>query len=185
MDARIRRLFDAREADDRDASYQALLELFALAEKPVDWAYDFWDDLRDQLEHRDGHRRAFAAQMLSRLAISDPDLRMLGDFPRIAAVMKDEKTVTARHTLQSLWRIGLAGPKQAELVLSALEKRFRECAQEKNGPLWRADAIECMARLAKATDDQSIQARADALMRSERDEAARKSQRAAWRKGSR
>lgn len=183
MNSRIQSLFDARDSDDRDASYRALVELFALAEKPVNWSYDVWDRMLSQLKHSDGHHRAFAAQMLARLAISDPDKRMLRDFPRIAAVMKDEKTVTARHTLQSLWRIGLAGPKQAELVLSALEKRFRECAKEKNGSLWRTDTIECMARLAKATGDHSIEARADALIQSERDEAAQKKQRAAWRKG--
>lgn len=183
MNSHIRSLFDARDSDDRDASYQALVELFALTEKKVDWAYDVWDRMLSELKHSAGHRRAFAAQMLARLAISDPDQRMLRDFPKVAAVMKDEKTVTARHTLQSLWRIGLAGPKQAALVLSALEKRFRECAKEKNGSLWRSDAIECMARLARATGDPSIQGRADALIQSERDEACQKSQRAAWRKG--
>ena len=183
MDSRIRALFDARDSDDRDASYKALVELFALTEKPVNWAYDVWDRMISEIRHTDGHRRAFAAQMLARLAISDPDQRMLRDFPKVAAVMKDEKTVTARHTLQSLWRIGLAGPKHAKLVLNALEKRFRECAKEKNGSLWRSDVIECMARLAKATGDPSVQERAEALMYSEHDPVCQKSQRAAWRKG--
>ncbi|HEX7117416.1 MAG TPA: hypothetical protein VF212_01425, partial [Longimicrobiales bacterium] len=146
------------------------------------WAYEFWDRLLVDLTHRAGDRRAFAAQMLARLAISDPDGRMLKDFPKVAAVMKDEKTVTARHTLQSLWRVGLAGPKQKAMVLEALEQRFRECAQEKHGTLVRTDVVTALGRLSKATGDAAIEARVAALIDAEPDEKQRKKQRAAWRK---
>lgn len=87
----------------------------------------------------DGHKRAFAAQLLARLAISDPENRMRHDFAALAAVMKDEKTVTARHTLQSIWRVGLAGKEHRTLVLDALAKRFRECPPEKNASLVRTE----------------------------------------------
>jgi hypothetical protein len=108
---------------------------------------------------------------------------MLRDFPRVAAVMRDDKTVTARHTLQSLWRVGLAGPEQKAMVLDALETRFRECQGEKNGTLVRTDVITALGRLSKATGDSAVEARATALMDGEADEKARKKQRAAWRKG--
>lgn len=126
--------------------------------------------------------RAFAAQMLARLAISDPEGRMMEDFPRIAAVMKDEKTVTARHTLQSLWRIGRAGPDHQAMALDALETRFRECEGEKGARLVRRDAVAGLGRLCRETGDERIEARVDALIESEPDEKQRKKQRAAWRK---
>lgn len=97
--------------------------------------------------------------------------------------MKDEKTVTARHTLQSLWRIGVAGSEQQALVLDALERRFHECAPEKNSTLVRTDVITALARLANATGDAGIEARADVLIDAEADTKQRAKQRAAWRKG--
>lgn len=182
MDKRAQVLFADRDSSDRDLAYQAVVGLFKMTEEPVKWAYEVWDQLLSDLTHRDGHRRAFAAQMLARLAISDPDGRMLKDFPKVVAVMKDEKTVTARHTLQSLWRVGLAGPKQKAMVLKALEKRFRECSQEKNGRLVRTDVIAALGRLFRATGAEMVEERASALIEVESDEKSRKKQRAAWRK---
>ena len=98
MKRRVRDLFAARESSDRDAAYRALVDLFAMAKDPVDWAYDVWDQMVEDLGHKEGSKRAFAAQMLAHLAISDPEDRMLDDLPTLAAVMRDDKTVTARHT---------------------------------------------------------------------------------------
>lgn len=181
MGGRAEALFADRESPDRDVAYQALVGLFEMTEGPVEWAYEFWDRLLMDLTHPAGSKRAFAAQMLARLAISDPDGRMLKDFPKVAAVMKDDKTVTARHTLQSLWRVGLAGPKQKAMVVEALEERFRECAQEKNGTLVRTDVVTALGRLSKATGDEAIEARANALIEAEPNDKQRKKQRAAWR----
>ncbi len=182
MTERARALFEDRESPDRDVAYQALRELFEMTNEPVEWAYEFWDQLLSDLTHRAGNKRAFAAQMLARLAISDPEGRMLKDFRKVAAVMKDEKTVTARHTLQSLWRVGLAGPKQKAIVLEAFEERFRECAQEKNGTLVRTDVVTALGRFSTAAGDDTIEARVNALIEAEPDEKQRKKQRAAWRK---
>jgi hypothetical protein len=89
---------------------------------------------------------------------------MLRDFPAVAAAMRDEKFVTARHTLESLWRVGLAGPDRAALVVAALEARYQECSAEKNASLVRTDVMTCLARLANAVGDESLEDRADALM---------------------
>jgi hypothetical protein len=119
--------------------------------------------------------------MLAHLAISDPEDRMRRDFAALAAVMKDEKTVTARHALQSIWRVGLAGKDRQARVVGALAKRFRECSAEKNASLVRTDVITSLGHLSRAVADPSIEARAEALMASETDEKARKKQRASWR----
>lgn len=182
MTDRAEALFADRESADKEKAYQALVALFGMTEEPVEWTYEFWDRLVSDLTHRAGDKRAFAAQMLARLAISDPNGRMLEDFPKVAAVMKDEKTVTARHTLQSLWRVGLAGPKQKAMVLEALEARFRECAGEKSGTLVRTDVVTALGRLAKATGDATIDERVKALIETEPEDKQRKKQRAAWRK---
>lgn len=182
MNRRVRHLFAARESSDRDAAYRALVDLFAMAKQPVDWAYDVWDEMVETLSHKEGSKRAFAAQMLAHLAISDPEERMLDDFPALAAVMRDDKTVTARHTLQSIWRVGLAGPKQRKLVVDALAKRFRECAPEKNARLVRTDVLTSLGQLARETGDPGVAERAEKLMAAERDAKAQAKQRASWRK---
>lgn len=181
MPDEIGALFAERDSPDRDRAYQALRTLFELAEEPVDWAYAVWDDLLDQLSDAEGSKRAFAAQMLARLAISDPEQRMLKDFPALAAVMNDEKPVTARHTLQTLWRVGLAGDEQKAMVLEALETRYRESPEGRKGRIVRRDAITALAGLAKATADPTVEARARALIATERDDKEAKKQDAAWR----
>jgi hypothetical protein len=183
VDPTIRDLFAARDSGDKDASYEALVTLFALAEEPVDWAYDVWDELLVNLTDSDPHKRAFAAQMLARLANSDPDGRMLHDFPAVAAVMRDERFVVARHTLQSIWRVGRAGPAQATLVADELERRFHDCAPEKNASLVRTDAIKSLRKLADTIGDEgAIKARVDALIETADDEKTRKKMQAAWRR---
>jgi hypothetical protein len=153
-----------------------------MAEEPVDWAYEVWDELLSELEHGAGHRRAFAAQMLARLSISDPNARMLEDFPRVAAVMRDSKTVTARHTLQTIWRVGLAGPEQRRMAVKALVGRFVECAEGKHGRLVRTDVVTALGKLMKATGDDAIEHSALSLIETESDDKRRKMQAAAWRK---
>lgn len=182
MSDRVRQLLADRDSGDSDRAYAALNELFALADQPVDWAYDVWDQLVADLRHANNHKRSFSAQLLARLASSDPEGRIFRDFPALAAVMRDEKFVTARHTLQAIWRVGLAGPDRETLVLDALEARFHDCAEEKNASLVRTDIIKALRRLADATGHVAeIGERVQQLIDSEPDEGPRKKQRAAWR----
>ncbi len=134
-----------------------------------------------ELSHRDGHKRAFAAQMLARLAICDPEEGILRDFPQLAAVLHDEKTVTARHTLQSTWRVSLVGLQQKAMVIVALTASFHKCSREKNDSLVRRDAITSPGNLLRETKYPAIAERAERLMSSEKDDRA---QHPSWRKAS-
>ena len=183
MEERVRQLFADRESGDKDKAYHAYNELIALTEEPVPWAYEMWDALLAQLDDEDNHKRSFSGQMLARLAISDPEGRILRNLPALVRVTKDEKFVTARHVLGALWRVGLAGPDRAKAVVAALEARFGEAANEKNGSLIRTDIVASLRRLAEASGDAAIEPLVEALIASESDEKARKKQRAAWRKG--
>lgn len=184
MDPRAAELFAARRSGDRQAAYQAFVELMELCEAPVDWAYEVWDQTRSELSSRAGAERAFAAQLLSRLALSDPEARILGDFPLLAALLRDEKPVTARHTLQSIWRVGLAGPEPLALVLRELEQRFDEAAAEPRGSLVRTDVLTALGQLAAAQGDPRVAALARALLTREPDPKALRKQRASWKKAS-
>jgi hypothetical protein len=154
----------------------------AKTEGPVDWAYEAWDELLDGLRHKDNHVRAISAQVLANLARSDPQGRMLEDFEALLAVTRDERFVTARHCLQSLWKVGLGGRNQQDLVLAGLSRRFKECAAEKNGALIRYDIVQGLRRLYDATTREQIKETALALIETETDLKYRKKYAGVWRR---
>src|SRR5574337_852756 len=156
MNQTIRTQLDNIRSEDGQLQNKAYSFLMEGTEKPVEWAYEAWDELLEGLTHKDNHVRAIAAQLLANLAKSDPKGRMLKDFDELLAVTKDERFVTARHCLQSLWKVGLAGKKQQQLVMNGLEQRFRECVKEKNGTLIRYDIIVDLRNLYDATTSNEI-----------------------------
>jgi hypothetical protein len=147
----------------------------------VDWAYEAWDELIQALKHKDNRLRSIAAQLLCNLAKSDPKGRIMKDFGKLLAGTKDPQFVTARHTLQALWRVGLAGKKQQAKVVSGLSARFRECATEKNGTLVRHDILQGLRRLYDEVKDEGIRKRALALIATEKDPKYRAKYGALWR----
>ena len=181
MDEVTRAAFAAVRSGDKDAQTAGYYALMAATAQPVVWAYDEWDALRAELGHKDNHRRSIAAQVLCNLAISDPDNRMATDFPALLAVTHDERFVTARHALQALWRVGLAGEAQRRMVVDGLSARFAEGAAEKNGTLVRYDIAQGLRQLYDATGDETIKATAMRLIEMETDDKYRKKYAGAFR----
>lgn len=181
MDKTYRSILDDLYSPDKDRQNQAYNNLLSATEQPVDWAYHAWDELLDALRHKDNHVRAIASQVLINLAKSDPEGRMLTDFDRLLEVTKDERFVTARHCLQSLWKIGTVGEPQRRLVVDGLTRRYNEAPAEKNGTLIRYDILEGMRRLYDITGDESIRERALALIETEQDEKYRKKYASLWK----
>src|SRR3972149_5308486 len=120
MDRKTRANLDNLRSEDGNVRYEAFNAVLKATAAPVDWAYEVWDDLLQMTRDKNNHRRAIATQVLSNLAKSDPKNRMLKDFDAVLAVTRDERFVTARHTLQAIWKIGAAGKKQQELVVDRL-----------------------------------------------------------------
>ena len=144
MDKTTRTHLDNLRSVDRELQNKAFYHVIDATDKPVDWAYDVWDGLVKDLKHRDNHVRAIATQMLCNLAKSDPKDRMLKDFDALLAVTKDERFVTARHCMQALWKVGVAGKKQQKKFVDGLAGRFQECISEKNCTLIRYDIIQSL-----------------------------------------
>ena len=134
------------------------------------------------LTDRDNHVRAIGAQLLCNLAISDPKKRMLKDFTRLLAVTRDERFVTARHTFQAIWKVGLAGPAQRKMVVDGLGRRFKESAQERNCTLIRYDINVSLGNLYDAVKDEDIKKRVLAWNETEPDPKYRKKYATVWRK---
>lgn len=181
MNAAIRKEFDNLYSADKGTQHQAFISLMKRTDKPVDWTYDVWDELIENLSHKNNRQRAIAAQLLCNLAKSDPKKRILKDFPALLAVTKDERFVTARHTLQSLWKIGVVGKRRQKTLLEGLDARFRECEGEKNGTLIRYDILVGLRKLYDEVNDETIRKRALKLVELEDDPKYRKKYATVWK----
>lgn len=182
MDATTRMHLDHLRSGNSELQDAAFTYFLNATETPVDWAYEIWDEMVENLSHKSNRVRAIAAQVLCNLAKSDPAERMLRDFDSLLAVTKDERFVTARHCLQSLWKVGVVGDKQQTMVVEGLEGRFKECITEKNATLIRYDIVQCLRQMYDANRDEAIAAKALELIESEHDVKYRKKYASLWRK---
>ena len=160
---------------------KAFCYILEATDKPVDWAYDVWDEMVKNLSHTDNHNRAIAAQILCNLAKSDPKHRILKDFDALLAVTKDERFVTARHCLQALWKVGAAGKQQQKKLVDGLAGRFQECLTEKNCTLIRYDILQGLRKLYDTVKDEELREKALELIETEEDLKYRKKYASLWR----
>jgi len=181
MDLAIRTNLENLWSPDRDAQNRAFTFILQVTDGPVDWAYDAWDELLENLAHKDNHNRAIAAQVLCNLAKSDPQKRILKDFDALLAVTRDERFVTARHCMQALWKVGVAGKEQRALLVEGLELRYTKCLTEKNCTLIRYDILQSLRNVYDVVKDETIRERAGALIATEEDSTYRKKYATLWR----
>jgi len=181
MDKITRTHFDNLRSEDRELQNKAYSYIMEATDKPVDWAYEVWDEMVAGLSHKDNHVRAIAAQVLCNLAKSDPKNRIRKDLDALLAVTKDERFVTARHCLQALWKIGAAGKKQQKILVEGFERRFKECVTEKNSTLIRYDISQSLRNLYDTVKDEKIKEKALELIETEEDLKYRKKYASLWR----
>src|SRR5574341_1166002 len=165
MDKLTRTHLENIRSKDRELQNKAFFYILNITEKPVDWAYDVWDEMIAGLAHPDNHVRAIAAQVLCNLAKSDPKERILKDFNALLELTKDERFVTARHCLQSLWKVGVVGKKHEQVYMEGLERRFKDCLAEKNYTLIRYDILQSMRNVYDVVKDEKIKATALELIK--------------------
>lgn len=180
MDDTTRNHLGNLRSEDRELQNKAYYYILEATEKPVDWADEVWDGLVKDLRHKDNHVRAIAAQVLANLAKSDTKNRMKKDFPALMEVTKDEKFVTARHTLQSIWKVGVE-KKMQRTVVDGLADRFNNCATEKNCTLIRYDIIQGLRNLYNELKDEAIKKKALELIETEEDVKYRRKYASVWK----
>ncbi|WP_208559365.1 hypothetical protein [Marinilactibacillus kalidii] len=141
MDKETAMLMDIIKNGKQDCQLTAFILLLEKAENEVEWSYDIWDSLRDSLTSSDSYKRAAASQMLAYLSISDPDQKILQDFPHIWKETYHSNQVVAESVLEATWRIGLAGEIQRATLLRTYEERLSEDRYLKNKDAWATKII--------------------------------------------
>ncbi|MGG3889539.1 hypothetical protein [Metabacillus fastidiosus] len=85
------------------------------------------------------------------------------------------------HSLQSMWRVGLAGDEQKELLINSFTDRFKQCIEEKNYILIRFDIIQGLGKLYDEIGEEEIKQKASDLIATEEDGKYQKKYAAVWR----
>ena len=171
---------DDLKSKDKQSQDQAFLALSQMTKEPVDWAYEVWDEFLLVIVEGDNRQRSIAGQLLCNLAKSDPKERILKDSAALLALTKDERFVTARHCLLSLWKVAVVGARQRKAVVDGLAQRFKECTAEKNCTLIRYD-IQCtLRRVYDLQSDPKLRATAERLIDLEEDPKYRKKYATVW-----
>jgi hypothetical protein len=174
-------VMDDLQSSDKTRQNHAFQSLLQATQEPVEWVYEVWDKLLHTLHDGDNRQRSIAAQVLCNLAKSDPKERVLKDLGALLAVTKDERFVTARHCLQSLWKVAVVGQAQRKAVVKGLVQRFKECKPEKNCTLIRYDILAVVKRVHDITGDTSLRSTAETLIAIEEDPKYRKKYATLWR----
>jgi hypothetical protein len=182
MNKTIQSYFENLRSQEKDVQYEAYNYILDATKEEVDWAYEVWDQLKEDLIDSDNHQMSRAAQFLCYLAKSDPEKRMLEDFSAVWEVTKDKKFVTARHSLQSIWKLALAGREQKEMVIKSLVDRFINCVHEKNYTLIRFDIIQGLRNLYDEIKDEEIMLIALDLIEKVEDTKYKKKYATVWKK---
>ena len=159
---------------DKAIQGNAFMALMRESDQAVSWVYDAWDLLVETLGHENNRVRAIAGQLLCNLAKSDCENRIFEAFPALLALTKDPRFVTARHCLQSLWKVAILSPDHQRMVMEGLSERFTGCEQEKNGTLIRLDIIVNFQKIHSFTSDPGLISVAEKLILSESDQKYRK-----------
>jgi hypothetical protein len=181
MDAVTRQHFNNLNSSNNEERYASFQYLLQATDKPVKWTYEVWNDLLNLVTSGDNHQRAIAAQLLSNLAKSDTDHRLRIDFDKLLPAIRDERFVTARHSLQSLWKVGVVNKEYQKMVIDSLSERFADCVSEKNCTLIRYDILEVFKKIYDQRPNDPLKDKAIELIESEADALYRKKYIKLWR----
>jgi len=182
MDSTTFELIEDILGKDEKLRYDSYLTLMKMTEEKVNWVYEVWDVLILNIEHKNNHTRSIIGQLICNLTKSDYEKRIQWDFPKLINLTKDERFVTARHCLQSMWKIGLTGEENLMLVLEGLSDRYIKCTLEKNCTLIRADIIQDFKLLYSNLGDEKISKITVELIEKETDEKYKKKYLTIWNK---
>ena len=174
MNRNIQKRIEDLDSTNDKLRMDALQSLLKVTESKVDWVYEVWDHLLEKLDHENSYQRSIGIKLLCNLAKSDVEDRLAASLDRLLAHTKDDKFITSRQCIQSIWKAAATNKFNHGKVLKHLEKRFGECADEKHYNLLRQDIIQSMLALYQVEKDDGLLTQAQALVAKEQESKYRK-----------
>lgn len=72
VDVLTRAYFVNLESDEWDLQYEAYQRILEMTKQEVDWAYEVWDDIVQNLSNRDAHIRSLLCSAIGTLSNQRP-----------------------------------------------------------------------------------------------------------------
>ncbi len=181
MTKALAKLMEDLGSTDDKTRFAALQSMLKATEGKVDWAYEAWDLLAAKLGHENSYQRSIGAMLLCNLAKSDSKARMKKDVDALLRLTADEKFITTRQCIQSLWKVAAANAALGRKVVDHLAKRFEECSAESHFNLIRQDIVDTLRKTYDQTGDEAAKRIALALIDKEADPKNRRKYLASWK----
>ena len=169
MDTTVREQFDLLSSTDDTLRMVALQTILKLTDQKVDWIYEVWDELLNKIKSENSFQRSIGIMVVCNLAKSDTQDRLSDCLDLLLAHTRDEKFITSRQCIQSIWKVAATGGQALDKILDHLEKRYRECTNEKHYNLIRADIIHSIRSIYDAEKDETLLTLARTLMTEEKE----------------
>ena len=179
MEENVSEYLSNLDSTDDPTRLMALQAILKLTEKKVAWVYEAWDSLLKKLDNENSYQRSIGIMVLCNLAKSDGENRINAVLPQLMAHTKDDKFITSRQCLQNIWKAALTNQNAKIQVIDHLEKRFKECCDEKHYNLLRLDIIQSIRNISKEEKDDTLIAMARRLIQDEKEVKYRKTYEAA------
>lgn len=148
MNENIKNLMERLSVKDNKIRKEALDRVIELTQVKVEWIYNYWDLLVEKLDSENSYQRTIGMFVLSNLAKSDSENRFEGIIDKYLMMTEDEKFITSRQTLQTMWKVAIAKENCRKRIVEHLSRMFtgdKHLATHAN--LIRKDIIETMCRI--------------------------------------
>lgn len=89
-------------------------------------------------------------------------------------LVDDEKFITERQYLQSVWKVALVDPAYEKKIVAQLKAEFAACAAKKHVNLLRLDIVASLAKIMAGTGEAGMRREIEALIATEEGEKERK-----------
>lgn len=150
-------LFIDISSKDDVIRYSALQTLLKLTENKVEWVYDQWYELSDNLESDNSYQRSIGFMLLANLSKSDFDNRMGEIVKKLIQLFDDEKFLTSRQCIQNVWKIAICNTSYKHLVINELRKTYYENVHiNRHGNLIKQDVIFSLNKIYQSDNDNNI-----------------------------
>jgi hypothetical protein len=181
METGLRGDFENLKSSDDKIRFTSFQRVLEVTEKKVPWIYEVWDDLLQSLRHENSYQRSIAAMVLCNLARSDSENRMRKEIGRLLALTTDEKFVTSRQCIQSIWKVAASSAPLQKGIVEHLSGLFADCINGKHYNLIRQDIVQSLKNLHDEIGDEKLRKKAAELIATEKDAKYRKKYEAVWR----
>jgi hypothetical protein len=167
-------LFNDLSSKEDDKRFNALTTIMEITESKVEWFDQKYEELIDKINDVNSYQRSIGLMVLCNLAKSDRHNKLSIHVEEIVKHIKDEKFITSRQCIQSIWKLAVINNENKAKIAKALSKRFIECEDENHANLIRLDIIGSLKKMNDEKNDVKIQNRIDELIGMEKNDKNRK-----------